>query len=224
MIPAPRLSLTGISISHKQLRRNEAHLILARVSTMSQIWLRKLLLSYLKTIPDSWKAITTDSGKTKNGKNVPDANWIALSGSKTLCHSNAKSSRPAWVVTVLTSLCILSVVFCINVGMLVWVYSHQANSKNGITPVRNGFCHDMEFAIDVVELVINVLLTLMFAASNTCSQVLISPTRREVDSAHMRGKWVHVGITAFRNIPYIDRWRTCVWICLIGSSVPLHLL
>lgn len=71
---------------------------------------------------------------------------------------------------------------------------------------------------------INILSTLLLAASNNCAQLLISPTRTEIDKAHEQGVWLHVGIASARNLKWIGKWRIVMWAVLFASSIPLHLL
>ncbi|KAM3413677.1 hypothetical protein BST61_g10370 [Cercospora zeina] len=73
-----------------------------------------------------------------------------------------------------------------------------------------------------VDLAINVLSTLLLAASNNCAQILSSPTRAEIGSAHSRKKWLDIGVPSVRNLATIPLWRTCLWILLFTSSIPLH--
>ena len=55
-------------------------------------------------------------------------------------------------------------------------------------------------------------------------QRLSAPTRREVDEAHQKYKWVDIGGPSLRNLGFINRWRTLGWFIFAASSLPLHLL
>ncbi|KAF2155261.1 hypothetical protein K461DRAFT_110724 [Myriangium duriaei CBS 260.36] len=74
------------------------------------------------------------------------------------------------------------------------------------------------------HLLVNVLATGLLAASNYAMQVLVSPTRYEVDKAHARRKWLDVGLPSLRNIRAVSWWRLLLWCGLVLSSLPLHLV
>ncbi|KAI9700609.1 MAG: hypothetical protein M1836_001976 [Candelina mexicana] len=54
--------------------------------------------------------------------------------------------------------------------------------------------------------------------------MLSAPTRKEVDAAHARRKWLSIGVASFKNLLYVDRRKTFVYLLLGISSIPLHLL
>ena len=54
-------------------------------------------------------------------------------------------------------------------------------------------------------------------------QRLASPTRRELDKAHKKHKWLDIGVPSFRNLFFINKWRSLGWVVLAASSLPLHL-
>ena len=55
-------------------------------------------------------------------------------------------------------------------------------------------------------------------------QVISSPTRKEVDIAHQKGRWLDVGIPSMRNLRGISWMRIVMWSILALSSIPLHLM
>ncbi|EQB43346.1 hypothetical protein CGLO_18004 [Colletotrichum gloeosporioides Cg-14] len=66
--------------------------------------------------------------------------------------------------------------------------------------------------------------TLLLGASNSCAQLLSSPSRQDIDRAHSKGKWLDIGIPSVRNLRHISRRRVCLWALLFLSSIPLHLV
>lgn len=54
-------------------------------------------------------------------------------------------------------------------------------------------------------------------------QRLSAPTRTEVEDAHMKDDWLDIGVPSFRNLRFINWWRTLGWVLLVVSSLPLHL-
>ena len=79
---------------------------------------------------------------------------------------------------------------------------------------------------DLVHLGINVVSTLLLGSSNYCAQLLVAPTRSEVDTAHEKGDWLDIGAPSFRNLwkKRISRRRKAAWTLLMISSVFLHLV
>ncbi|KAI1778678.1 hypothetical protein F4818DRAFT_306948 [Hypoxylon cercidicola] len=55
-------------------------------------------------------------------------------------------------------------------------------------------------------------------------QILNSPSREEVNAAHFRGSWMGIGIPSVRNAFMVSRFKTACWLCLLISSIPIHLL
>lgn len=75
-----------------------------------------------------------------------------------------------------------------------------------------------------LHLVINVISTLTIASSNFFMQILNSPTRRDVDKAHAKNKWLEVGIPSFGNILHVSKYKTLAWVLFNLSSIPIHLV
>ncbi|KAI2467389.1 hypothetical protein F4781DRAFT_423354 [Annulohypoxylon bovei var. microspora] len=76
----------------------------------------------------------------------------------------------------------------------------------------------------VLHLLINVVSTLVVTSSNFFMQVLNSPSREEVNAAHFQGSWMGIGVPSVRNAFKVSRFKTWCWICLLLSSIPIHLL
>ena len=74
------------------------------------------------------------------------------------------------------------------------------------------------------DLAINILSTLLLGASNHNAQVLSAPTRADIDRIHARGGWLDIGVSSVRNLRHVSRWRSAIFMLLLLSTVPLHLL
>jgi len=74
------------------------------------------------------------------------------------------------------------------------------------------------------HLIINILSTGILAASNYCMQSLVAPTREEVDACHAQGKWLDIGTASIRNLFSIDKRRIVLWLVLMITATPFHLL
>jgi hypothetical protein len=91
-------------------------------------------------------------------------------------------------------------------------------------PIFFGSCETAETIGTVLHVLINGLSTSMLAASNVCMQMLLSPTRSEIDKMHRQCKWLHIGYSSFGNFRHVTVDRRMAWVLLAVSSVPLHLL
>ena len=74
------------------------------------------------------------------------------------------------------------------------------------------------------SLVINILSTVLLAASNTCAQLITSPTRAALDQAHKTRKWLDIGVPSVRNLAGLENWKVLCWSLLYLSAGPIHLL
>lgn len=115
----------------------------------------------------------------------------------------------------------VTLVLLINVIVTIGIVVHFGAEK-GLSTLYQGNCNHVSQINFGIHLAINVLGTLLLAASNYCMQVLSAPTRREVDRAHAQRKWLDIGLSSFRNLGKIRRWRLWLWILLLVASLPLH--
>ena len=118
-----------------------------------------------------------------------------------------------------------AVVFCLNLAFTVWtITTLPAGSSfvDGIGVFAEGQCDYIRGANIVVHLLINVLSTILLAGSNFCMQVLSAPTRREVDAAHAKGRWLDIGVPSVRNWASVSWTSRTLWFLLGVSSIPLH--
>lgn len=90
--------------------------------------------------------------------------------------------------------------------------------------IHQGSCSSIRNVDTSCHLAINIMSTILLGASNYCMQIIVSPTRREVDHAHQSGRWFDIGVPSWRNLKRIPRHRRRVWLLLGLSSMPLHLL
>ena len=99
---------------------------------------------------------------------------------------------------------------------------HDFDGDYGI--LQHGDCNKTKQVDLWLHLLINVLSTLLLGASNYTMQCLSAPTREELDNAHMQGRWLDIGVPSIRNLASIAPSRRVLWILLLLSSIPLHLL
>lgn len=71
---------------------------------------------------------------------------------------------------------------------------------------------------------INVFAFFFIAAGNYVAQVLASPTRTEVQSAHSKQKWLDIGIPSLRNLAGISKGRGLLCAVIVLAAVSIHVV
>jgi hypothetical protein len=104
------------------------------------------------------------------------------------------------------------------VGTLVLAKAYKESS------IYRGDCNRTSAISTGIHVLINILASLLLGASNLCMQLLVAPTRSEIDKAHRKQIWLDIGIPSLRNLPHIARRRRVIWWILGISSLPLHFL
>ena len=148
-------------------------------------------------------------------------------------HSSLLSKRfpraPAWLqltgwrgtVSVGVALSISSLL--INLVLLTCARDRPTDVLTGAPILFEGSCSRMQSIYTWSHLGINALSSLLLGASNAAMHCLLAPTRQDIDEAHAEGKWLDIGISG-TNWPATQRWRKFLWIVLIATSIPLHVL
>lgn len=115
------------------------------------------------------------------------------------------------------------VVFLINLSVTLWANNKYGN-VDGLGVLQHGGCAKIKRSSLWIHLAINALSTALLSASNYTSQTLSAPTRKEIDRAHARRRWLDIGVSSLRNLGKISWTRFLLWLFLMLSSVPLHFL
>ena len=121
---------------------------------------------------------------------------------------------------------LLVLVLLINIILTVVLYAKSAEAVGVGSLYRiisTDHCKSMERQIILFHLGINVLSTVVLAASGYFTQFLSSPTRSELDRLHARGKWQLIGIKSIFNVP-IGNWQRVCFGILTATALPFHLL
>ncbi|PLB52255.1 hypothetical protein P170DRAFT_350349 [Aspergillus steynii IBT 23096] len=141
----------------------------------------------------------------------------------------AKHSRPtkpsleSWKKTLYIGVGGSLLVLVVNLGFALWAVQHHEGG--GDRPILyTGSCQTVRRLSIALHLLINILSTSLLCASNYGMQCLSAPTRKDIDRAHRRGKWLDIGVPSMRNLGRIPRRNALLWMLLALSSLPLHLL
>ncbi|KAH6889430.1 hypothetical protein B0T10DRAFT_404784 [Thelonectria olida] len=139
--------------------------------------------------------------------------------------SKAKSG---WRVSLIGGAIASLVVLIINLAITLWSINLPTGvfevSDTGRRVLFEGSCSTSRRLNTLLHLLINILSSILLAASSYGMQCLSAPTRAEVDKAHRAQKWMDIGILSVRNLRLISWQRSIPWIVLMLSSLPLHLL
>lgn len=115
-------------------------------------------------------------------------------------------------------------VLIVNISWLIWAKTHYGGIESGYGIIHRGDCDAAKKTNTWLHLLINILSTLLLTGSNAFMSTYCCPSRKEIDKAHARRKWVHVGMLSLRNLGKIA-WRKSFVVLLLGlSSLPFHLL
>ena len=128
-----------------------------------------------------------------------------------------------WRVGALLCCITATMILLTNIIALIWTTSNS-RMENGIGTLYKGSCARAKSLNSWLQLVINILCTVLLGASNYCMQCLTSPTRDEIDKAHDRKRLLRIGVPSLRNLRFISGYRALLWACLGLSALPLHFL
>ncbi|KAJ5961043.1 uncharacterized protein N7479_008193 [Penicillium vulpinum] len=137
--------------------------------------------------------------------------------------------KPRWINGVLlcakasTVLLLLNIIFiAVAAGLSSRNAENSAFSSAQI--VYQGSCVLSKRWNIALHLIINILSTGILGASNYCMQSLVAPSREEIDKYHARGRWLDIGCSSVRNLFLIGRSRLALWLVLLVTATPFHLL
>lgn len=130
------------------------------------------------------------------------------------------SSRKSMLIIQQT---LAAMVLGLNVVLASWANAKYQTS-GGIGTLYMGDCTTVKRINQWSHLAINILSTLLLGSSNYCMQLLVAPTRFEVQEAHRKSVWLDIGTPSVKNLRWIS-WKSVLTWCSLGlSSAFLHLL
>jgi hypothetical protein len=124
----------------------------------------------------------------------------------------------------------VSAIFLVNLVGLIILSTRRRLVKNHpiyyITdpPIYFGDCSKANIIGYILHAIINALATGILAASNVAMQMLLSPTRSEIDRMHNRRSWLRIGYSSTGNFWHVRVGRRLVWLLMAVCSLPLNLL
>ncbi|EFR02719.1 hypothetical protein MGYG_05717 [Nannizzia gypsea CBS 118893] len=122
------------------------------------------------------------------------------------CQEKPKGWPKGWRFTLSLAAFVGVLVFGFNLGFVLWAITHH-NLSNGRGVLYDGDCDHMHDLSVGFHLVINIFSTILLGASNFTML-----------------DWLDIGVPSVRNFRRISRKRAILWIILVLSSLPLHLI
>jgi hypothetical protein len=108
-------------------------------------------------------------------------------------------------------------------GFLLSVFLRRSSIVE-LEKVRTLLCSRRRlWQVLVLSLPLNVFASLLVAAS-FARQILMSPTRQQVDRAHSKGNRLAVARPMTRNLRSVGFFKAVIWTALTISSFPFHFL
>ncbi|KAJ6050166.1 uncharacterized protein N7446_005593 [Penicillium canescens] len=144
-------------------------------------------------------------------------------------NNSPNKSRPSWIKGVYlcgyatAGLLLSNVIFVSVTGGLSSKFPGTGGSSNSKV-IYDGSCDVTGRWNTGLHIIINIISTCTLATSNYCMQTLVAPTRDEINIAHAKRRWLDIGGSSFRNIFAISYARLGLWIVLLLTATPFHLL
>lgn len=88
--------------------------------------------------------------------------------------------------------------------------SAEKGEYGGLATIQEGSCSETTRLDLWLHLLINVLSTVLLAASNYCMQCVSAPNREDIDKAHSQCRWLDIGVPSIRNLRNISRFSHAV--------------
>lgn len=106
---------------------------------------------------------------------------------------------------------------------LIWAVRFRPPVR-GVGDFLYGRCSTISFINFAIHVLINVISSLFLGAGNYCMQILIAPSREEINKAHRKGEYVEIGVPSVRNFWYIRWYRIAAWVFISLLATTLHVL
>lgn len=129
-----------------------------------------------------------------------------------------------WRIIVLSGALIATLTLFANIALLLWVDRSASTAEHGVLTLFVGTCSHSTRGFVWSHLTINTIGSLLLAASNATCQFLAAPTRDIIAAVHKEGERGDISIASFRNLRFVPKKRSFMWVVLVFSSVPLHLI
>lgn len=147
-------------------------------------------------------------------------NGLSGSGSR---HSGFRRHFSGWRGGVVFNSLISFIILVAEIIVLIVILT-KTKLLAGESAVWSGDCGRAERINIGIHVVINVIGIVLLAGANYAFQVLSSPTRREVDKAHEKRRWLDIGVTSVRNFAHISGFRAILGIIILFTAISIQVM
>jgi hypothetical protein len=85
-------------------------------------------------------------------------------------------------------------------------------------------CNSINIMKNLTTLGLNILASLLLMASDYIRQCLLSPSRADMDTAHLSKNWFVIGSQSLRNLRSVPNFARILWLALVLTSFPIQVL
>lgn len=110
-----------------------------------------------------------------------------------------------------------------NISIYAWLFVTY-NTVHGSGTITTAHCSEVSRMETGIKLGLNIFSTLILSAPTVAMQGTTSPTREDVDRAHLKGEWLEIGTQSWRNLIHVSKRNAGIWGVLAITSLPLHLV
>ncbi|KIW28239.1 uncharacterized protein PV07_07918 [Cladophialophora immunda] len=122
----------------------------------------------------------------------------------------------------------MAVVACLVAELVMLACAMSLNkpqgNKHNIGVLYVGDCAKVERINTLLAIPLNIIATVLVATSNYVMQCLSAPSRKDIDGAHAAGSYLNIGIPSVHNLFRPVSWNSLLWVSLVLTTVPIHLL
>ncbi|KAK7428354.1 hypothetical protein QQZ08_005111 [Neonectria magnoliae] len=117
---------------------------------------------------------------------------------------------------------VVALVVAIHLGVTVWAVLTFPPDSRGTGTFFWGNCSSIRTADKAAHVVLNVLSSLFLGAGSYCMQILIAPSREEIDCAHRKGVALEIGVPNLKNLKRVESKRVVGWVMIGAIATLLH--
>jgi hypothetical protein len=138
-------------------------------------------------------------------------------------HGQAPRKHPIWRIIVILNTIFVCLILVVYLAFLTWIYTNL-QVRHGVADVFSGSCPQASRVVTYAHFATNAFAVLLFATGIHAVQLLLSPTRAEVEYAHARERWLHIGVGGLRNMKWVHKRRLVKAVVLLTTSMLLPFL
>jgi hypothetical protein len=138
-------------------------------------------------------------------------------------HGQAPPKHPTWRIIVVLNTISVCLALVVYLAFLTWIFTHL-QVRYGVAEVFSGSCLQASRVVTYAQIATNAFAILLFAVGTHATQLLLSPTRTEVEYAHARDRWLHIGVGGLRNMKWVHKRRLMKAVVLLMTSGMLPFL